>query len=135
MSIVSTEARTIKANPASEYLIDLKNESRPRSPRTDNRRAGMALFLDYQSRRHFDIALFAVAAVAVGGGLIITRLVETYGKPLPVPGVGDEWNAAASTGTTNTWQPDRPDTWEQTQTTPASRTDRWDDGPWGTTRS
>jgi hypothetical protein len=97
--------------------------------------AGMALFLDYQSRRHLDIALFAVAAVAVGGGLIITRLVETYGKPLPVPGVGDEWNAAASTGTTNTWQPDRPDTWEQTQTTPAPRTDRWDDGPWGTTRS
>jgi hypothetical protein len=96
--------------------------------------AAMALFLDYQSRRHFDIALFAVAAVAVGGGLIITRLVETFGRPLPVPGVGDEWNAAASTGTTNTWQPDRPDTWEQAAPAPAPRTDQWNDGPWGSAR-
>jgi hypothetical protein len=96
--------------------------------------AGMALFLDYQSRRHFDIAMFAVAAVAVGGGLVITRLVETYGKPLPALGVGDEWNAAASTGTTNAWQPDRPEAWEETAA-PAPRTDRWDDGPWGATRT
>ena len=70
----------------------------------------MALFLDYAERRNFDIALFAVAGAAVVGGLIITRLVETYGKQIPlVPTLDEEWSAAASTGTS--WQPDRPDTW------------------------
>ncbi len=94
--------------------------------------AGMALFLDYADRRNFDIALFAVAAGAIGGGLIITRLVETYGKPLPLTVVDEEWNAAAATGTTG-WQPDRPDTWEQ-PAAPQPRTDRWDEGPWGAAR-
>jgi hypothetical protein len=93
--------------------------------------AGMALFLDYSARRNLDIALFATAACAVGGGLIITRLIETYGRPLPVPVVDEEWNAAASTATT--WQPDRPDTWAQTAS-PQPRSDRWDDGPWGSAR-
>jgi len=93
--------------------------------------AGMALFLDYSGRRDFDIALFATAAVAVGGGLIITRLVETYGRPLP-SFVDEEWNAAATTATTN-WQPDRPDTWAETAT-PEPRSDRWDEGPWGSAR-
>ena len=41
----------------------------------------MALFLDYAQRRNFDIALFAIAAATVGAGLIVTRLVETYGRP------------------------------------------------------
>ena len=95
--------------------------------------AAMALFLDYSDRRNFDIALFAIAGCAVGGGLIITRLVETYGKPLPAPLIGDEWNAAATTSGPANWQPDRPDTWEQTAPPPA-RSDRWDDGPWGTSR-
>lgn len=94
--------------------------------------AGMALFLDYADRRNFDIALFAIAAGAIGGGLIVTRLVETYGKPLPLTVVDEEWNAAATTGTTG-WQPDRPDTWEQ-PAAPPPRTDRWDAGPWGAAR-
>jgi len=94
--------------------------------------AGMALFLDYSGRRNFDIALFATAACAVGGGLIITRLVEAYGRPIPAAVVDEEWNAAASTAAT-TWQPDRPETWTQTAS-PQPRSDRWDAGPWGTTR-
>ena len=94
--------------------------------------AAMALFLDYADRRNLDIALFAIAGCAVAGGLIITRLVETYGSPLPAPLIGDEWNATATTGPAN-WQPDRPDTWEQT-TPPQPRSDRWDDGPWGSGR-
>ena len=44
--------------------------------------AGLTLFLDYADRRNFDIALFAIAACAIGGGLIVTRLVETYGRRL-----------------------------------------------------
>jgi hypothetical protein len=94
--------------------------------------AGMAMFLDYITRRDLDISLFAIGACAIGGGLIVTRLVETYGKPLPAGGVGDDWNAAPATANPN-WNPGLPESW-----TPAvpnqARSDRWDDGPWAGTR-
>jgi ribose/xylose/arabinose/galactoside ABC-type transport system permease subunit len=93
--------------------------------------AGLTLFLDYQDRRGFDIALFAIAACAVGGGLIVTRLVETYGRPLPVPAMTD-WNAAASGGTT--WTPDMPEQWSTSAEPPENRPLRWDEGPWGSAR-
>ncbi|HEY7271434.1 MAG TPA: ABC transporter permease [Actinoplanes sp.] len=94
--------------------------------------AGMTMFLDYINRRDLDISLFAIGACAIGGGLIVTRLIETYGKPLPADGVGDDWNAAPATANPN-WNPDLPESW-----TPAvpnqARPDRWDDGPWAGTR-
>ena len=93
--------------------------------------AGLTLFLDYAARRDFDIALFAIAACAIGGGLIVTRLVETYGRPLPVPAMTD-WNAAASTGTA--WTPDMPEQWSASAEQPAGRPIRWDEGPWGSAR-
>ncbi|SNY04376.1 ABC transporter permease [Paractinoplanes atraurantiacus] len=92
--------------------------------------SALTLFLDYQAREKFDIALFAIAAAVFGGGLIVTRLVETYGKPLPAAGE-PEWNAAPATTSAN-WSPDLPETWSTTTST--GRTDRWDAGPWGTTR-
>jgi hypothetical protein len=91
--------------------------------------AGMALFLDYQTRRNLDIALFAIGACAIGAGLVITRLVETYGRPLPSEGVDEDWNAAASTGAVtgnNNWSPEMP--------SPTQPPSRWDEGPWGTGR-
>jgi hypothetical protein len=94
--------------------------------------AGLVLFLDYADRRGFDIALFAIAACAIGGGLIVTRLVETYGRPLPVTAVDQDWNAAASAGTT--WSPNMPETWATSATPPENRAGRWDDGPWGSAR-
>ena len=93
--------------------------------------AGVTLFLDYAARRDFDIALFAIAAGVLGGGLIVTRLVETYGRPLPVPAMTD-WNAAASAGTT--WTPDMPEQWSTSAEPPEGRPIRWDEGPWGTAR-
>jgi len=92
--------------------------------------AGMTLFLDYAGRKNYDIALFATAACVLGAGLIATRLVETYGRPMSAAG-GEEWNAAPTTGPI--WSPDLPENWTPTTTTP-SRTDRWDAGPWGSTR-
>jgi hypothetical protein len=86
--------------------------------------AGLTLFLDYAARRDFDIALFAIGACAIGGGLIVTRLVETYGRPLPVPAMTD-WNGAPSAGIA--WTPDMPQPAE-------SRPLRWDEGPWGSAR-
>ncbi len=93
--------------------------------------AGLTLFLDYAARRDFDIALFAIAACAIGGGLIVTRLVETYGRPLPVPAVTD-WNATTSTGTH--WTPDMPQQWSTSAEPPDNRPLRWDEGPWGSGR-
>jgi hypothetical protein len=93
--------------------------------------AGLTLFLDYSDRRNFDIALFAIAAALIGAGLVVTRLVETYGRPLAVGVAEEEWTGSASAGTT--WKPDLPETW--TPSVPAqNRSDRWDDGPWGTSR-
>jgi hypothetical protein len=91
--------------------------------------AALVLFLDYQQRRNFDIALFAIAGALLGAGLIVTRLVETYGGPLRVPGAGDDWNAAATAGAS--WSPDLPETWSTSATPPREKPDRWDDGPWG----
>ncbi len=96
--------------------------------------AGMALFLDYQGRRNLDIALFAIGACAIGAGLVITRLVETYGRPLGGEGVADDedWNAAATTpAPANNWSPEMPETsWSPGTPAPS----RWDEGPWGTGR-
>jgi hypothetical protein len=90
--------------------------------------AALTLFLDYADRRNFDISLFAIAACVFAAGLVVTRLVETYGRPLPAAGQAD-WNAAAPATGAN-WQPDLPETWSTATTTP--RGDRWDSGPWGT---
>ena len=92
--------------------------------------AAMTLYLDWSGRKGLDIALFATAACVFGGGLIVTRLVETYGRPL-LPSVGDDWNAAPTTGAAN-WTPDL-ESWTPASTA-AARTDRWDEGPWGSAR-
>jgi hypothetical protein len=92
--------------------------------------AGLTLFLDYSGRKHFDIALFATAACLVGAGLIVTRLVETYGRPFG-SGAGADWNSPPPTNAT-TWTPDMPENW--TPTTTAARSEPWDDGPWGSSR-
>jgi hypothetical protein len=88
--------------------------------------AALTLFLDYADRKNYDIALFAIAACVFGAGLIVTRLVETYGRPL-LAGVGTDWNAAPTTGAN--WTPEN---W--TPATTATRTEPWDEGPWGSSR-
>ncbi len=93
--------------------------------------AGLTLFLDYADRRNLDIALFAVAAATIAAGLVVTRLIETYGRPLPPAGTDEEWQNT-TTGAT-TWTPDLPETWSP-GTPVQKRTDRWDDGPWGASR-
>lgn len=95
--------------------------------------AGVTLFLDYAARRELDIALLAVAAATIGAGLVVTRLVETYGRPLPVARTDEEWQATAAGAGPATWTPDLPETWTPPTTT-QRRTDRWEDGPWGTQR-
>jgi hypothetical protein len=91
--------------------------------------AALTMFLDWQARKGLDIALFAIAAAVFGGGLIVTRLVETYGRPL-VPSAGEDWNAAPTSAAAN-WTPNL-ESW--TPATAAGRADRWDEGPWGSSR-
>ncbi|GGQ43415.1 ABC transporter permease [Couchioplanes azureus] len=90
--------------------------------------AGLTLFLDYADRRDFDIALFAIGAATVGAGLLVTRLVETYGRPLPPAGVDEDWNGTPETGE---WSPAVPETWSSTTSAQSRSTEQWDLGPWG----
>jgi hypothetical protein len=90
--------------------------------------AALTMFLDWSARKDLDIALFAIAACVFAGGLVVTRLVETYGRPLSP--AGEDWNAAPTT-TAASWTPDL-ESWSPT-TTPAP-TPRWDAGPWGSNR-
>ena len=92
---------------------------------------GMTLFLDYQDRRGLHIALLAIGGATIGAGLIITRLVETFGRPLPAR-TEEDWNVAPTGGTT--WRPDLLDNFSTGSTPAQQRPDRWDDGPWGTAR-
>jgi hypothetical protein len=93
--------------------------------------AALTLFLDFAGRKHYDIALFATAACLVGAGLIVTRLVETYARPLD-RGTGADWNAGAPVTTGTNWTPDRPENWAPATT--ATPGEPWDDGPWGSSR-
>ena len=88
----------------------------------------MTLFLDYSDRRELHISLFAIAACTIGAGLIVTRLVETYGRSLS-GGVEEDWNGAPSGGTA--WRPELLDNWSPGTPQPQQRPDRWDDVPWG----
>ncbi|MEV4282385.1 ABC transporter permease [Actinoplanes xinjiangensis] len=90
----------------------------------------LTLFLRYQNLRDLDIALFAIAGSVFAAGLVVTRFVESYGSPY-ASRAGEDWNAAPSGGAN--WSPTLPETWN-TPATPAPRSDRWDDGPWGATR-
>ncbi len=87
--------------------------------------AGMTLFLDYADRRDLGIALFAIAACTVASGLVVTRLIETYGRLLPQP--GEDWQPPA---TAENWSPDLPETWSPAVPAPAT-SDRWLDDRWG----
>lgn len=80
----------------------------------------LVLFLRYQELENWDISTYATAAVAVGGGLVVTRLVETFGRPAPAPDT--QWvEPPAATA----WQAPEP------EPGPAPRTDPWDSTRWG----
>ncbi|MFD0818950.1 ABC transporter permease, partial [Micromonospora zhanjiangensis] len=98
----------------------------------------LTLFVRYAEYKNWHIALGAIAAVTVAGGLVVTRLVETLGRPRaaragryeewqpdPDPVDGSGWSGGR-TGGTNSW-PTMP-----TQPSEA-RADPWNDR-WGTDR-
>ncbi|ASW58050.1 ABC transporter permease [Plantactinospora sp. KBS50] len=94
----------------------------------------VTLFLRYSGLQGWNIALAATAAITLAGGLVVTRLVEAFGRPRAT-GTGDsgEW----ATDPDNDWSAstERSDSWSATlPAQPAeTRPDPWDADRWGST--
>jgi hypothetical protein len=100
------------------------------------------LFLRYEEEMNWDISEFAIAGGALAAGLVVTRLVESYGRPR-FADAGDEpdddnWSPEPDPTITSNWSStrrDRQDSWvTPLPAQPAGgRSDPWDDDRWGTT--
>ncbi|MFI6759247.1 ABC transporter permease [Micromonospora sp. NPDC050417] len=101
--------------------------------------AALTLFLAYENARDWDIALAATAAVTVAAGLVVTRLVESFGRPRSAGTVEEEWQPEPAPATTASgWDeepPERPE-WSSVlpDQAPASRSDPWGNDRWGDER-
>lgn len=96
----------------------------------------LTLFIHYADERNLDIAPAAVAAVVVAVGLLVTRLVETYGRPRPAVGRTDEWEDEPAPVSTTSWDAARsqpPEPWTSSLPTQPTdnRADRWGGDRWG----
>lgn len=96
----------------------------------------LTLFIRYAEERSLHISRYAIAAVAVAVGLLVTRLVESYGRPRFV---GEEdWVAQTATSPSTTWTPsptEQQESWSSTlPAQPAElRIESWDSDRWGGT--
>lgn len=101
----------------------------------------LTLFIAYQNEENWDIALAATAAVTVAAGLVVTRLVESFGRPRSAREVEEDWQPEPDPGpvtAASSWNdelPERPD-WSSVlpEQPPAGRTDSWGTGGWGSDR-
>lgn len=100
----------------------------------------VALVMTYEDRAGWDINPMIIGAAAVATGLVVTRLVETFGRPLSIDESPDDWTdvgigGASSSGWTST-APTTSDPWtglsspqstSTTTTTPSQwgDSDRW----------
>ena len=89
------------------------------------------LFLTYQAERNWRIAPLAVAAALIAAGLVVTRLVETFGRPQSVDDE-DEW--ASNAGSGSGWSAGRQESWSAplpAQPAPSqTRSDPWESDRW-----
>lgn len=96
----------------------------------------ITLFVAYSDELGWNISLLAVAAAAMAGGLVITRLVETYGRPRSATDRDSQSAAASGAFAWSGGGTDRPDSWSSTL--PAqptdSRQDQWGTERWSTDR-
>jgi hypothetical protein len=100
----------------------------------------LVLFDRYQAEQGWQIALLATAGALVAGGLVVTRLVETFGRPrvgAAEPEPTQRWEtapAAAEEQPTNAggWPSAATDSWSSAlPARPAPGTpDPWDDDRW-----
>jgi ribose/xylose/arabinose/galactoside ABC-type transport system permease subunit len=80
----------------------------------------LALLMTYGEKANWRISPWVLAAGAVGIGLIVTRLVETFGRPLSLDGGADDWSdVGVGTVGTSSWSTGT-DTWSGLSATPTS---------------
>jgi hypothetical protein len=93
----------------------------------------LTLFITYADRRGLHIALTATAAVTLAGGVLVTRLVESYGRPRPAVEPDDQWEhePASATPTWTTPRTEREPWSSPLPTQPAEGRDPWDSDRWG----
>ena len=75
--------------------------------------SGKVFTLDirYSDAEKWNVSLFGVAAIAIVGGLVVTRLVETFGRPRPIVEQPEEPLDISETGG---WTTGYYHTWAQT---------------------
>jgi ribose/xylose/arabinose/galactoside ABC-type transport system permease subunit len=95
----------------------------------------IALFMTYAEKAGWRISLWLVAAGAMATGLIVTRLVETFGRPLSLDENPDDWSDVGVGGTTawTTSTPSTGDPWAGLSSQPASPPPTTNTTQWGDT--
>jgi ribose/xylose/arabinose/galactoside ABC-type transport system permease subunit len=96
----------------------------------------LTLFITYAEQRRWGISRYAIAAVAMAAGVLVTRLVEAYGRPRAVRNVAEEWATQPPTTTTSSWgatRAERPESWSSALPAQPTghRTDPWGTDSWG----
>ncbi|MDI1465099.1 ABC transporter permease [Catellatospora sp. KI3] len=94
----------------------------------------LGLVMWYAVAADWKMSQYALAAGALAVGLVVTRLVETFGRPLPVDDP-DDWSDVGVPATSS-WSTGSGDTWANLPAQPAPpRTDQWgDDDRWSSLR-
>jgi ribose/xylose/arabinose/galactoside ABC-type transport system permease subunit len=105
----------------------------------------VGLFLRYEDVANWRISWFAIGAVLIVGGLVLTRMVESFGRPQSTQDIEDEdsddgWMTAGGTQPVpgSSWSPPRQDSWSSslpTQSTGGRSSDLWSDDRWGSRSS
>jgi ribose/xylose/arabinose/galactoside ABC-type transport system permease subunit len=95
----------------------------------------LTLFITYAAERELRIALAATAAVTLAGGLLVTWLIETYGRPRPVTEVDDAWRREPAEPAEPSWstpRTERSESWSSSLPAQPSehRVDPWDPDRW-----
>jgi ribose/xylose/arabinose/galactoside ABC-type transport system permease subunit len=95
----------------------------------------ITLFLQYEDAMDWDMSRLAIAGGVLLSGVVVTRIVETYGRPRSRDdGLDDEEWTEPDPPATGWDSARRTDSWATplpTQST-AARTDPWDSDRWGT---
>ncbi|BCJ65976.1 ABC transporter permease [Polymorphospora rubra] len=97
----------------------------------------ITLFVTYARERGWDVSLYAVAAATITAGLVVSRLVETFGRPRSATVHEEDWLNEPAITRTSGWSELRSedrDSWSSgLPPQPADRRlDPWGSGRWGT---
>jgi ribose/xylose/arabinose/galactoside ABC-type transport system permease subunit len=105
----------------------------------------LGLFLTYDDVANWRISWYAIAAALICGGLIVTRVVESFGRPDGArdsdgEGSDDSWTNTGGTQAVpgSSWSPPRQDSWSSSlpaQPSGGRSSDLWSDDRWGSRRS